>query len=78
MTTNLDVLDQYMLCLQDTASKILELSVISRDFPSEAVAAGAMGPRARWAAVQMEAMGMWRLSLDPVIRPRTILDYYSE
>ena len=32
MTTNLD--DKYVLCLQDTASKILELSLGSRDFPS--------------------------------------------
>ena len=63
MTTNLDVLDQYVLCLQGTASKILELSLESRDFPSEAVAASTMGPRARRAAVQMEAMGLWRPSL---------------
>ena len=27
MTTNLDVLDQYVLCLQGTASKILELGL---------------------------------------------------
>ena len=33
MTTNLNVLDQYVLCLQGTASKILELSLGSRDFP---------------------------------------------
>ena len=69
MTTNLDILDQYVLCLQGTASKILNLSLGSRDFPSAAVAAGARGPRVRWAAVQMEAMGLWRPSLDPVIRP---------
>ena len=68
MTTNLDVLDQYVLCLQGTASTILELSLGSRDFPSTAVAAGATGTRARRAAVQMEAMGLWRPSLDPVIR----------
>ena len=69
MTTNLDILDQYVLCLQGTASKILELSLGSRDLPSAAVAAGAMGPRARRAAVQMEAIGLWRPSLDPVVRP---------
>ena len=57
MTTNLDVLDQYVLCLQGTASKILELSLGPRGFPSEAVAARAKGPRACRAAVQMEAMG---------------------
>ena len=64
MTTNLNVLDQYVLCLQGTASKILELSLGSRDFPSAAVAAGAGGPRIRWAVVQMEAMVLWRPSLD--------------
>ena len=58
MTTNLDILDQYVLCLQGTASKILELSLGSWDFPSAAVAAGAMGPRAHRAAVQMEAVQM--------------------
>ena len=65
MTTNLNVLDQYVLCLQGTASKMLELSLGSRDFPSAAVAAGAGGPRVRRAAVQMEAMGLWHPSLDP-------------
>ena len=44
MTTNLDVLDQYVLCLQGTASKILELGLEPRGFPSAEVAAGAMGP----------------------------------
>ena len=67
MTTNLDVLDQYVLCLQGTASKILELGLGPRGFPSEEVAAGAMGPRVRRASVQMEAMGLWRPSLDLVL-----------
>ena len=69
MTTNLDVLDQYVLCLQGMASKILELSLGSRGFPSEEVAAGAKGPRVRRASVQMEAMGLWWPSLDPVLLP---------
>ena len=34
MTTNLDVLDQYALCLQGTASQILELGLGPRGFPS--------------------------------------------
>ena len=59
MTTNLNILDQYVLRLQGTASKILELSLGSRDFPSVAVA-----PRVRRASVHMEAMGLWRPSLD--------------
>ena len=45
MTTNLDVLDQYALSLQGTASKILELGLDPRGFPSAEVAAGALGPR---------------------------------
>ena len=57
MTTNLSVLDQYVLCLQGMAFKILELSLGSRDFPSAAVAAGAMDPRVRRFSVHMNAMG---------------------
>ena len=67
MTTNLDVLDQYVLCLQCTASNILELCLGHWGFPSAEVAAGAMGARVRRASVQMEAMGLWRPSLDPVL-----------
>ena len=67
MATNLDVLDQYALSLQGTASKMLELGLGSSDFPSADVAAGALGPRVRRASVQMEAMGLWRPSLDPII-----------
>ena len=69
MTTNLDVLDQYALCLQGTASKILEHGLGSRGFPSAETAAGALGPRVRCASVQMEAMGLWRPSLNPVMIP---------
>ena len=69
MTTNLDVLEQYMMCLQGTVLKILELSLGFRGFPSEAVAAGAKGPQVRRASVQMETMGLWRPSLDPVLLP---------
>ena len=66
MQTNLDVLDQYSLALQGTASKLIELCLGAWIFPAEEVAAGALGPRARRASVQMEAMGLWRLSLDPL------------
>ena len=38
----------------------------AREFPAEEVAAGALGPRVRRASVQMEAMGLWRPSLDPL------------
>ena len=66
---NVCVLNQYVPCLQGTASKIVELSLGPQDVPSEAVASGAKGPRVRWAAVHMEAMGLWRPSLDPVLLP---------
>ena len=69
MATNLDVLDQYALSLQGTASKILRLGLDSSGFPSAEVDTGALGPRISRASVQMEAMGLWRPSLDPVRIP---------
>ena len=66
MQTNVDVLDQYALSFQKTASRMIELCLGSCGFPTEDVAAGALGPRVRCAAVQMEAMGLWRPSLDPL------------
>ena len=63
MTTNLDILDQYALSLRGTASKMLETS---SDFPEADVAARALGPRVRCASVQMEAMVLWRPSLDSI------------
>ena len=66
MNTNLDILDQYALSLHGTASKILEKAIGGNSYPKAAVAAGAQGPRARRASVQMEAMGLWRPSQDPV------------
>ena len=64
MQTNLDVLDQYTLSLQGTASKMIELCLGSCEFPADEVAAGALGPWVRHASAQMEAMGLWRPSLD--------------
>ena len=66
MQTNLDVLDQYSLALQGTASKLIELCLGALPFPVEEVAAGALCPRVRRASVQMEVMGMWRPSMDPL------------
>ena len=54
MQTNVDVLDQYSLSLQKTASRMIELCLGSRGFPAEDVVAGALGARVRRAAVQME------------------------
>ena len=69
MTTNLDVLDQYALCLQGTASNIIELGLGPRGFPLAEVASGALGPRVHRASAQMKAMGLWWPSLDPVMIP---------
>ena len=66
MQTNLDVFDQYTISLQGTASKMIELCLGTLDFPAEEVAADALGPRVRRASVQMEAMGLWHPSLDPL------------
>ena len=61
MTTNLDVLDQYVLCLQGTASKFLELGLGSRGFPSSWKRwLRCHGTRVRRTSVQMEAIGLWR------------------
>ena len=66
MQTNLDVLDQYTLLLQGTALKLIELCLGVRDFPAKEVVAGPLGPRVCRTSVQMEAMGLWRPSLDPL------------
>ena len=66
MNTNLDILDKYALALHGAASKILEKTIGGNHYPTAAVAAGAQGPRTRRASVQMEAMGLWRPSMNPV------------
>ena len=66
MQTHLDVLDEYTVSLLGTASRMIELCLGTRDFLAEEVAAGALGPRVRRASVQMEAMGLWHPSLDPL------------
>ena len=45
MATNLDVRDQYALCLHGMASKLLKLGLASSDFPSAEVTAGQSPPR---------------------------------
>ena len=66
MQTNLDILDQYALALHGTASKLLQKTIGGGPYLRAAVAAAAQGPRARRASVHMEALGLWRPSLDPV------------
>ena len=69
MQTNVDVLDQCALSLQKVASRMNDSCLGPCMYPAEAVAAGALGPRIRRAAVQMEGMGLWRPSLDPLRLP---------
>ena len=64
MTSNLNVLDQYVLCLQGTATKLLELTVGRHDFPSAALDSAAPVPHVGCASIRMEAMGLWRSPLD--------------
>ena len=66
MNTNLDILDQYALALHGIASKILQKTIGGSPYPKAAVAAEAQGPQARRASIHMEALGLWRPSLDPM------------
>ena len=66
MQTNLDILDQYALALHGTASTILQRTIGGAPFPSTEVRTGAPGAHARRVSVQMEALGLWRPTLDPV------------
>ena len=67
MTSNLNILDQYVLCLQGTASKILELVYIvgRHDFPSIVMDSATPVARVCRASMHMEAMGLWRPPLGP-------------
>ena len=66
MQTNVDVLDQYALSLQKAASRIIDLCLGPCEYPAAEIATGALGPRVRRATNQMESMGLWRPSLDPL------------
>ena len=47
VTSNVNILDQYVLCLQGTAAKIIELALDKNEFLSAAVASAAPVPRVR-------------------------------
>ena len=66
MKTNVDVLDQYALSLHKAASRIIDLCLGPYEYLVAEIATGALGPRVRRAANQMESMGLWRPSLDPL------------
>ena len=67
MTSSHNVLDQYALCLQRAASKLLELVVGRQDFPSKVMDSATLVPQVCRASVHvhMEAMGLWRPPLGP-------------
>ena len=64
MQTNVDILNHYALSLQKAASRIIDRCLGPCEYPE--IATGALGPRVRRAAYQMESMGLWRPSLDPL------------
>ena len=66
MQTNVDVLDQHALSLQKGASRIIERCLGPCEYPAAEIETGALGPRVRRAAYQMESMGLWLPSLDPL------------
>ena len=66
MKSNLDVLDQYALALHGTASTILQQTIGGGSFPGAEVRTGAPGAHAGRISVQMEALGLWRPTMDPV------------
>ena len=66
MQTNLDILDQYALALHGTASKMLQSTIGGGPYPGVEVATAAPGTHARRASVQMEALGLWRPTMDPL------------
>ena len=63
---NVDVLDQYALSLQKAASRIIDKCLGPCVYPAAEIATGALGPRVRHTAIQMEGMGLWRPSMDPL------------
>ena len=66
MQTNVDVLDQYALSLQKAASRIIDICLGPSKYPASEVETGTLGPRVYLAAKQMESMGLWRPSMDPL------------
>ena len=78
MTSNLTILDQYVLCIQGTATKLLELTLGGHDFPSAAVSSAAPVPHVGHASIHMEAVGLWCSPLDPVELTRNDLDWQAD
>ena len=66
MQMNLDILDQYALALHGTAMTLLQRTIGDGAFPGTEVMTGAPGAHARRVSVQMEALGLWRPTMDPL------------
>ena len=66
MQTNVDVLEQYTLSLQKVASRSIDTCLGLTKYPASEVETGTLGPRVCRAAKQMESMGLWRPSMDPL------------
>ena len=66
MQTNVDVLNQYALSLQKAASRLIDNCLGPSKYPASEVETGTLGPRVCRAAKQMESMGLWRPSMDPL------------
>ena len=66
MQTNVDVLDQYALSLQKAASRIIDICLSPSKYLASEVETGTLGPRVYRATKQIESLGLWRLSMDPL------------
>ena len=65
ITSNLNVLNQYGLCLKGTASELLVVAMGRHDFMSTVVDSTVPVPRVCRASIHLEDMGLWRPPLGP-------------
>ena len=76
MSSNLQILCQFVTSLQRMSSEVLSLALGQVVFPSSEVAALSTVPRAPRAAHYMSAMGLWRPLVGPgdpgLCRPRHV------
>ena len=66
MQTNVDVRDQYALSLQKAASRIIYICLSPSKYTASEVEMGTLGSKVYRVAKQMESMGLWRPSMDPL------------
>ena len=65
MASKLQVLDQYVMSLNQMSSEVLHLAFGLEVFPVHAVNSRGPVPRVHHAATQMAAMGLWRPPIGP-------------